>query len=406
VRATTGPLASDRTWRAFLVVVLVGSVIARALCILGDRAGGDDLQIYTYFARLVLRGRNPYDAPETGPIDPAYGDNPVGELGFFAGVLALYDSRTALRVVFVSADLAVLTLLAFGYVRTRWWKAQLMVFYAFNPLVLHQWAVNGDDKTVLVAVIVAMLVALERRRFGAAWLAATVLGLLKWLSAYFFVPLVLLTARSLGGMRTVLLAAASVLVVAASMVPYFPDSLTPIARRRERLELEPGHASFTNLLEELGVYHSAMVNVMTAGVILAILVLFVKSRIDMREAVVLSVAAAFLPLPDNGVNRLLFVALPFLLVMRLSNARMAALWIASLVTLVGTVVTTEKFRSAADDVPLGTTLVDLIGPFGSTQFVVLGNVFLISVLALYGFDRLRGRVDEPAIARALRLTHH
>jgi hypothetical protein len=266
--------------------------------------------------------------------------------------------------------------------------------------------VNGDDKTVLVAVIVAMLVALERRRFGAAWLAATVLGLLKWLSAYFFVPLVLLTARSLGGMRTVLLAAASVLVVAASMVPYFPDSLTPIARRRERLELEPGHASFTNLLEELGVYHSAMVNVMTAGVILAILVLFVKSRIDMREAVVLSVAAAFLPLPDNGVNRLLFVALPFLLVMRLSNARMAALWIASLVTLVGTVVTTEKFRSAADDVPLGTTLVDLIGPFGSTQFVVLGNVFLISVLALYGFDRLRGRVDEPAIARALRLTHH
>ena len=187
--ATTRILSSERGWRAFVAAVLVGSVLVRVLCILVDRAGGDDLQIYVYFGRLVLRGDNPYDAPETGPIDPDYGDNPVGELGFFAAVLSIYDSRTTLRGAFILADLATLALLAFGYVRSRWWKAQLMLFYAFNPLILHQWAVNGDDKTVLFALIVALLVSLERGWMIAAWLATTALGVLKWLSAYFFLPL-------------------------------------------------------------------------------------------------------------------------------------------------------------------------------------------------------------------------
>lgn len=400
----TGFLASDRRWRAFVVAVLVGSVVVRALCIVGDRHGGSDLQIYTYFARLILRGSNPYDAPATGPIDRAYGDEPVGEFAFFAGVLSLYDSPTTLRALFVLVDVAVLALLALGYRRTRWWKAQLMVFYAFNPLVLHVWTVSAQDNTILFALIVAILVALERARLGAAWVAATALGAFKWLSAYFFVPLVLFTARSAGWFRASVLAVASALVIAGTMAPYFPDSVTWITRRRVRLEADPHHASITNLLEELGAYHSAMVTAVTAGAVVAIYVLFWKSRIDMREVVVLSMAAAVVPVPDNGVNRLVFVALPFLLVMRLSAPRMAVVWISSLVTLVGTVVTTDRFRSAASDVPLGTALVDLIGPFGSTQFVVLGNVFLIAAIALYVSDRLRGRVDEPAVSAKLRLS--
>ena len=190
-------------------------------------------------ARLVLGGGNPYDAPETGPIDPSYGNNPVGELGLFAAALSFYDSRTTLRAVFVLADLATLALLAFGYVRTRWWKAQLMLFYGFNPLILHEWTVSGDDKTVLIALIVCLLVALERGWMLAAWLATTALGTLKWLSAYFLLPLVLFSSRTIGRRRTAYLLVGSLTVVAATMAPYFPDSFTPIARRRERLELNP-----------------------------------------------------------------------------------------------------------------------------------------------------------------------
>jgi hypothetical protein len=403
VEAAKRLLASERGWRIFVAGVLSGAVVARALCILADREGGDDLQIYTYFARLVLDGENPYTAPADGPIDPDYGDNPVGELGLFAGILALWDSHTALRVVFVLADLATLALLAFAYPRSRWWKTQLMVFYAFNPLVLHAWTVSADDKTILFCLIVALLVSLERGLLIAAWIATTALGILKWLSAYFFLPLVLFTARSLGGARTAVLAGGSVLLVAVLTIPYFPDSLVPIERRRDRTEFDPSQASITKLLDAVDLYHPLIVGVFVPAALVAITLLFVMSRIDLREAVVLSIAAAFLLLPDQGVNRLVFVATPFLLIMRLTTRKLVAIWVASFVSFTAAVVASGKFRSNADDIPLGNTLTDLVGTLGSTRFVVFANAYLVVVIGLFAFDRLRGRVDLETHARALRL---
>jgi hypothetical protein len=396
-------LASDRGWRIFVAGVLGGAVLARALCLLADRAGGDDLQIYVYFARLVLDGENPYEAPVGGAIDPDYGDNPIGEIGFFAGILSLWDSHTALRVAFVIADLATLALLAFGYLRDRVWKAQLMTFYAFNPLILDVWTVSADDKTVFFCLIVALLMSLERGWMVGAWIAATALGILKWLSAYFLLPLVLFTARSLGTLRAVAFLGASLLVVALTTIPFFPDSLEPIERRRDRLDLEPSHASLTQVLDALDLYHPAIVTIFVPVALLAITLLFVWSRIDLREAVVLSIAAAFLLLPDQGVNRTVFLATPFLLIMRLSSRRLVAIWLASFVSVAAAVIESDKFESRSEDIPLGTTLVDLVGPLGSTRFVLFANVYLAVVLGLYAFDRLRGRVDVETYARALRL---
>lgn len=398
-------MASDRAWHAFLATAFVGALLIRVICILAHRFGGDDLHIYVDFARFILHGENPYDQPAHGTFDPKYGDNSVGELGFFAAILALYDSRTALRGAFIVADLTTLALLAFGYVRSRWWKAQLMVFYAFNPLILDEWAINGDDKTVLFCLIVMLLVTLERGWLIGAWVAATVLGVLKWLSAYFLVPLVLYTGRALGFRWAASLLAGSLLAVVVSMVPYFPDSLTPIHRRQDRLQLAPRHASFTRLLDEVGLYRPAVVTVLTALAILGILILFLTSRIDLREAIVLSIASAFVFLPDNGLNRLVFVATPFLLIMRLSARRLVVIWLASLVSVAAGVITSRKFESAAHSgrVPLGTTLTDLLGPYGSTQFVLLANVYLVVILGLFASDRLRGRVDVQSHANALRL---
>jgi hypothetical protein len=408
MEATKRLLSSERGWRTFVTMVFVGAVVVRIASILVDRAGGNDLQIYTYFARLVLEGNNPYDAPADGPIDPRYGDNPVGELGLFAAALWIYDSRTAIRGMFIVADVATLALIAFGYVRSRWWKAQIMVFFAFNPLILHQWSISGDDKTVLFALIVALLVSLERGWLVGAWVAATVLGILKWLSAYFLLPLFLFTCRSRSTRAGLGLLGISLIAIGVTMIPYFPDSLKPIQRRRTRLELDPGHASLTKFLDEVGLYDHRMVTVLTAVAILAITVLFVRSRIDLRETIVLSIAAAFVFLPDQGINRTVFIAVPFLLIMRLTVHKLIAVWAASLVTAGAAVIASERFESAArsGDVPLGTVLTDLVGPFESNRFVLLGNVFLVVVVGLYAFDRVRGRVDTEPAAHALRLKGH
>ena len=89
--------------------------------------------------------------------------------------------------------------------------------------------------------------------------------------------------------------------------------------------------------------------------------------------------------------------------MRLSSGRLVAIWLASFVSVAAAVIESDKFESRSDDIPLGTTLVDLVGPLGSTRFVLFANVYLAVVLGLYAFDRVRGRVDIETYARALRL---
>ncbi len=91
--------------------------------------------------------------------------------------------------------------------------------------------------------------------------------------------------------------------------------------------------------------------------------------------------------------------------MRLSAGRLLAIWIASFVSVAAAVVASGKFESATEsgNIPFGTALMDLVGPIGSTRFVIFANVYLVVVLGIYAFDRVRGKVDVETHARNLRL---
>jgi hypothetical protein len=376
-------------WR-FTLVVLIGGVIARLVGIAAYRYGGDDLTVYTYFPRLLLHGQNPFDAPPGGAFDPVYADNPEGEMGLFAGVLWLYDSRTALRILFLTADLASILAVAFLFRRPTWWRAHLMLLVAFNPLLLMRWHFYSADKTVLFLWIALLIAFLEQERHALAWTATTVLGVLKWMSAYIVLPLVAFTASRRGPDRAGLAVGLSFLVVAATTVPYFPDSLQPWNRRQARLDHRPDHESVTRLLDAVGLWHPLIVKTFVPVALLAIFALFLANRIDIREAVILSIAASLFLLPD--ITRTEFIALPFLLITRLTPVRLLAIWVAATLSAIAVVGTTNKVGS----LPFGSVLDRLFGSDeyeGSLFYVFVINLFLFVVLLIYAADRLQGRTD-------------
>jgi len=382
----------------FVLFVLAGAVIVRVLSIAAYRYGGDDLTVYTYFSRLLLHGQNPFDAPPGGAVDPVYADNPTGELGLYAGILGLYDSRTALRVLFLVADLASVLAVAYLFRRPRWWRMQLMLLIAFNPFLVIRWTFWAEDKTVLFLWLALLIAFLEQDRHVAAWTAATVLGVLKWISAYLVLPLVAFTASRRGYGRALLAVALSFLAVAAITVPFFPDSLKPWSRREARLNVVPEHESPTRLLDAVGLWDPLVVKIFVPVALLAIFVVYLAGRIDIREAVVLSFASSLILLPDIG--RVEFVALPFVLIMRLTPLRLLAIWGSSIVSSIAAVGESRK----ADALPLGSMLERFLGSGdGTLLYVFLVNLFLFVVLLLYAADRVRGRVDIDA-AWALRFS--
>lgn len=384
------------SWR-FIVAVLIGAVIARLLAIAAYRSGGDDLTVYTYFSQLLLHGQNPFAAPTSGAVDPVYADNPTGELGLFAAVLQIYDSRTALRILFLIADLASVLTVAFLFRRPTWWRAQLMLLIAFNPFLLVRWHFYAADKTVLFLWIALLIAFLEQERHVAAWAATTVLGILKWISAYIVLPLVAFTASRRGPGHALLAVALSFLAVAATTVPFFPDSLQPWHRRQARLDHVPDHESVTRLLDAVGLWNPLIVKVFVPAAVIAIFAIFLAGRIDIREAVILSFAASLILLPD--VTRTEFIALPFLLITRLTRLRLVAIWCAATLSAIATVGASNK----AESLPLSSVLERLFGSGqGSLFYVFVINLFLFVVLLTYAADRLRGRVDIDA-ARDLRI---
>jgi len=383
---------------SFIFAVLVGAAIARLLAMAAYRYGGDDLTVYTYFSRLLLHGHNPFDAPEAGAVDPVYADNPTGLLGLFAGVLQLYDSRTALRVLFVIADLATVLAMAFLFRRPMWWRGHLMLLVAFNPFILVRWHFYAADKTVLFLWIALLIAFLEQERHALAWTATTALGVLKWMSAYIVLPLAAFTASRRGPGRALIAVALSLLAVAVTTIPFFPDSLQPWHRRQDRLDHRPDHESVTRLLDAVGLWDPLIVKIFVPMALIAIFVLFLADRIDIRDAVVLSLAASLILLPD--ITRTEFIAVPFLLLVTLTKWRLVAIWTAATLSAIAEVGASSK----AESLPFSSLLERLFASSeydGSLFYVFVVNLFLFVVLAIYAADRLRGHVDVE-LSRDLR----
>jgi hypothetical protein len=104
---------------------------------------------------------------------------------------------------------------------------------------------------------------------------------------------------------------------------------------------------------------------------------------------VLSVFAAYLPLPDEGVDRILMVTIPLLFVLQLSARRWIALWVVSAIESVAFLIQ-ELGPSAGQKI---------IGHYASIGHVLLMNPIMLLPFAWLVIDRWKARPEpEPRAA--------
>jgi hypothetical protein len=378
----------ERQWRAWVVAITGAAVLVRIGVILGS-GGGFDLRVYLAFARAAAEGDNPYVTVEGASLDQAV-NLPLEHI-LFAALLRLHDSPDTLRVAFLLADACTLALIGLWPGRSIAWRLAVMTFYGFSPFVLYSWTGHATDKTLLLLGITALLVALERDRWAVAWAVTAALAAFKWIGAFWAVPLLVADTRARGWRAAGVAAGAFLAVFALAHLPYLPESLDAYGHRSDRLALDPPlHAALLMPLAEIGLYDPLMARLGTVALLLAVYVWHARGGLTTSEAIVLSIAAAYLLLPDQSDNRILLIVLPMLYVIRLTPARLAWLWAVSFVAAAALVVQLDGVPGPL--APIDDLLRGIFGEYGSLQHVLVMNVILVSVAVWFFADRRR----EPA----------
>ena len=374
-------------WRVAVITITLLAIVVRVLIIAHTR-GGSNLRIYTYFARLALHGGNPFNPPAHGAVATIYANSPPLEFGVFAALLGVHDSPTTLRLLFLLGDVAVLLLVGFCFPRPLRWRLGFLLFYAFNPFVLLAWTVYAQDKTLLFFGIAVLILALERGREWIAWSAFTALAVFKFLGTFAAPALALHWFRKRGWWALAPIGA-FLLVLALSNLPWFPKSLDAFARRDRLLSIGPDHVAPTLLLVKAGLYAPVEAKLLPAALAIVVLVLFYAGRIDIREAVVWSLFAGYVFLPDDDFDRLLLIILPFFLLLDFSAGRWIVVWALSTVeALAGSVATRgvpHELSSVAG------ALRAVFSHEGTLRSVLWLNLLGVLVLAYYFIDRRAGR---------------
>lgn len=374
--------------RRWVLLIAAGALAVRLFAIWHAYGDSTDLHIYRYFAEFIRHGVDPYHAPASATAGGGKADEPVLEFLLFAGVLDLWHSSAAIRVLFALLDTCVVLALGLLLPRSARWRMNAMLFYAFNPLVLLAWTRMPEDKSISFVLVVVIVAMFERGRVVAGWVGATVLAAVKWVGAFFALPLLVHTWREKGpafAVRTAIVAAAA---FAIANLPYFPGSILAYQRRSERLSFTPIFDSITVPLAHAGLYSTWLPRVWLVAATLALAYLTWRRTIDVAEAICLGTWAGFVLLPDEPPDRILIATLPLLLVLRSGQMRWVAWWLLSLVPAVWLYV---------DSMSSPGSLRTLTGAPGSLGHVLGANVLMIAVVLVYAVDRVRRRGREPIV---------
>jgi hypothetical protein len=381
----------------FIVAVAALALLLRLLLIrYVAMDAGDDLRIYTYFGDLMSHGANPYNPPADSPINRHYANIAPLNLAFFATILRLWDSPTALRVTFAVVDALVLLTVGF-LVRRPWaWRRDVMLFYAFNPLILITMVVNSQDKVVVLWLMVLLLVAVEANRVVASIALTTVLTLYRWLGAFFILPLSLYFARSWRALIMMLGSFGAALAV--SHLFYWPDNLIIYASRSARTLIDPPiHASPTILLDAIGYYSPTFVPVSIFVALAVAYALFAFEKIGIVELIVLVTFFTNMSAPELPVSRILMVALPLLWIIRLPAERVWVLWIVA--TAATFFVRPELGQTVLASLPAAfqPTMAWLLSPVPNALIM---NTLPALLLVWYCIDKATGRVRLPRLSHS------
>jgi hypothetical protein len=186
-------------------------------------------------------------------------------------------------------------------------------------------------------------------------------------------------------------------VVTLSNLPWFPRSLDAFSRRDDLLNINPPiHVAPTLLLARIGIYAPVEAKLLPVAAAIVALVLYVMRRIDIREAMVWSLVAGYVFLPDTDFDRLLLITLPFFLMLELSIGRWVLVWIVSSVAALAGGVATHGVPHAFSG--LAGTLHTVFSHEGTVRNVLWMNLLPALVVGYYLVDRRAGRAPVGRVA--------
>jgi alpha-1,6-mannosyltransferase len=224
-------LEHTRDRRVVLWLVLAGGLAFRLTLFPQPPSLSTDLYRYRWDGRVQIAGWNPY---AVAPVDPRltplrdYGWTvmPVPEIPTMYPPLAELVYRATWRLLpdpvwfklpFLLADLAVAAMLA-GWIRSTGGRNYQVAIYAWNPLVVVEFASSGHNDALAIAGVVATLIII-RRTPALSTLSLAAGALCKAFPAV-LLPLALVRAGLPGRVRGWLAAGGCAALAAACAWPY------------------------------------------------------------------------------------------------------------------------------------------------------------------------------------------
>ena len=168
-------LEHTRDHRAVLWLILLGALAFRLTLFPYPPSLSTDVHRYRWDGHVQNKGWNPYAVAPTDPRlaplrDPGWAVMPAPEIPTMYPPLSELVFRATWRVLpgpvgfklpFLLADLAVVAMLA-GWIRSTGGRIYQIAIYAWNPLVIVEFASSGHNDALAIAAVVATLLIIRR----------------------------------------------------------------------------------------------------------------------------------------------------------------------------------------------------------------------------------------------------
>ncbi len=224
-------LEHTRDNRAVLWFILLGALAFRLTLFPYPPSLSTDVHRYRWDGHVQSAGYNPYAVAPTDPRlaplrDPGWAVMPAPEIPAVYPPLSMLVFRATWRVLpgpvgfklpFLLADLAVVAMLA-GWIRSTGGRNYQVAIYAWNPLVVVEFASSGHNDALAIACVVATLLII--RRFPAMSTLSLTAGALCKAFPAVLLPLALFRAGWPGRLRGWLAAAGCAALTVACAWPY------------------------------------------------------------------------------------------------------------------------------------------------------------------------------------------
>jgi len=296
--------------RAVLWLVLLGGLAFRLTLFPQPPSLSTDLHRYRWDGHVQNEGWNPYAVAPTDPRlvplrDPGWYVMPVPEIPTMYPPLAQLIFRATWRFLpgpvgfklpFLLADLAVAAMLA-GWLRSTGGRNYQIAIYAWNPLVIVEFASSGHNDALAIAGVVATLLII--RRFPALSTLTLTAGALAKAFPATLLPMALFRAGWPGKLRGWLAAGSCGLLVAACTWPYWRAWREFLAMMKYYQFIFRGyHSSIYPVLFWLSGSHEVAAGI-GEGVVLGLALWLAFRRVDPTRAAFLMIGTVLLFAPNG-----------------------------------------------------------------------------------------------------------